>query len=136
MRKISIVFNVNHISVHKLALFFQKRKEIHTAFIYGSFAKNRVRPTSDMDIAILITKIPQNDFEYKTKLSLELEHLCGREIDLLILNTASPHIAFRAIKEGKMICQKKNRALWNQFVVRIVQMNEDMEILYRKVGRG
>ena len=121
---------------NKLQGFFNKKREVHTAIVYGSFSKGRIRKSSDVDIAILVKEIPGDLFSYTSELSLLLDDMCGRETDVLILNTASPHIAFRAIKEGKVVFQRKNRSLWNQFVVKIIQMNEDMEILYRKVRRG
>ena len=122
--------------IKKLTELFVKRQEIHTVLVYGSVAKARVRQSSDIDFAILLSEKPKDGFVYASKLGAVLEDQCGRETDILILNSASPHIAFRAIKEGKMIYQKKNRSLWNAFVVKTISMNEDMEILYRKVSRG
>jgi uncharacterized protein len=117
----------------KLKQIFQSRPEIDTVVLFGSAAKGRLRKDSDLDFAFLLSKKDENSFEYASKLAGELDEVCKRESDVLIFNTASPHIAFRAIKEGKIIYQKNDRRLWNAFVVKTISMNEDMEILYRKV---
>ena len=120
----------------KLRAFFSRKKGIHTALLFGSFATNRVRPSSDVDIAVLLEKGVEMPWGDQAKMSLKLDGICHREVDLVILNTAAPHLAFRAIREGKILFQKKNHLFWNQFVVRTFSMNEDMKILYAKVGRG
>lgn len=119
----------------KLEHFFSSRPEIDTALLYGSFAKGRVRPSSDVDIAVLLGAKQQDDLNYLAKLSVALQEICPREVEVISLNQASPHLAFRAIQEGKIIFQR-NRARWIRFVVKTISMNEDLEILYRKVGRG
>ncbi len=122
--------------IEKFKTFFSKHPEIHTALIFGSHAKNRVRKSSDLDIALLITPTKKitSHWEYATGIGLKLQDFCHQEVDILILNQASPHIAFRAIKEGKIIFQRPDRSVWNAFVVKTISMNEDMEILYRKVS--
>ena len=129
---------MKHFPIEKIKNYFNQKPEIHTALVFGSFSKDRVQKSSDIDFAILLhpDKLPKNHLDYISELGLSLEDICGRETDVLILNTASPHIAYRAIKEGKVIYQHSNRSFWNAFVVRTLNMNEDMEILYRKIQRG
>jgi len=119
----------------KLERFFSSCPEIDTALLYGSFAKGRIRPSSDIDIAVLLCENRPDSWDYLAKLSVALQEICPREVEVILLNQASPHLAFRAIQEGKIIFQR-NRALWTRFVVKTISMNEDLEILYRKVGRG
>lgn len=119
----------------RLRRFFSGKEEINTAILFGSFTKNRVRKTSDVDIGILLKTYEHFPWEYQTKLAVELEKIVNAEVDLLILNHVSPHIAYRAIKEGKILFQR-NQSFWSQFIVKTISMNEDMEILHRKVKRG
>ena len=127
---------MDKILLDKLKSFAGQRPEIHTVLVYGSFAKNRKRPSSDIDIALLLKDKIKNHIDYKINISRELDTVLNYETDVLILNFASPHIAFRAIKEGKIAFQNQEKSLWNQFVVKTISMNEDMEILYRKVRHG
>lgn len=130
-----IIFKCVELPIKKLKTFFSKQKEIHTAILFGSFAKNRIRSSSDIDFALLWDKKYLVSWTRQVNLSLTLEDICRREVDIVILNSASPHLAFRAIHEGKILFQR-NRSFWNEFVVKIIRMNEDMEILYRKTAHG
>ena len=124
--------------IEKIKELFNQRLEINTVLVFGSFVKDRVQKSSDIDFAILLhpDQLPKNIFDYSAKLGICLEEICGRETDILILNTSSPHIAFRAVKEGEVIYQHSNHSFWNSFVVKTISMNEDMEILYRKIKHG
>ncbi len=126
---------MERIFIKKLQAFFQNNGEVNTALIFGSHAKNRIHPHSDIDIAILLKHYRPVKWGKKSKLAAQLDNICHHEVDLLILNQASPHIAYRVIKEGKVIFQK-NQSLWNEFTVKTCSMNEDLKILYKKVGRG
>ena len=127
---------MDRILLEKLRQFISQKQEIHTALVFGSLAKNRKRHGSDIDIALLLKREIKNSIDYKINISRELDNILNFETDILILNNASPHIAFRAIKEGKIVFQHESKSLWNQFVVKTISMNEDMEILYRKVRHG
>jgi len=118
-----------------LKKFFEKRNEINTALLFGSFAKKRITPHSDIDIGILLKTYVAPPFEYVASLSVELDKICERETDVIVLNQVSPHIAYRAISEGKIIFQR-NQSFWSRFVVKTISMNEEMEILYAKVRHG
>lgn len=126
---------MHELPIKKLKFIFSRHPEINTAVLFGSYSKGRNQKKSDVDIAILLNHYRSVPWKYKSKLMDEVEKVCDREVDLLILNEASPHIAYRAVKEGKILFQK-NQSFWSQFVVKTISMNEDMEILYRKVGRG
>ena len=55
-------------------------KEISVAFIYGSYAKNREKKTSDIDL-VVVGKFPRNKFTREIR-ALELK--LGREINFTI----------------------------------------------------
>jgi len=52
-------------------------KNVSFAFIYGSYAKNKERKTSDIDL-VLVGKFPQDEFTHKVR---GLETKLGREIN-------------------------------------------------------
>lgn len=55
-------------------------KEIFVAFIYGSYAKNKEKKTSDIDL-VVVGKVPRNKFTREIR-ALELK--LGREINFTI----------------------------------------------------
>ncbi len=95
---------------NKLKKYFEKRKEIAFAFLFGSFAKGCYREMSDIDIAIYF--FPEdNDFDFQSEkffnsedeIWSELEEILKKEIDLLVLNRAPSTVAFNAVRGLEII---------------------------------
>ena len=81
---------------------FVKEFDISLIYIFGSFAKNKNRKNSDIDIAILLN----GDIDAYTKLNIygALVDIFKREdIDLVILNNVNEVLKFQVIKYGKII---------------------------------
>ena len=82
--------------------FFKGKKNIASAFIFGSAQNGEVKPGSDIDIAILFNTLP----EVKIRLDFYSD-LCdalhmNKSIDMTVLNGADTILAFEAIS-GKRI---------------------------------
>ncbi len=95
---------------NKLKKYFEKRKEIAFAFLFGSFAKGCYREMSDIDIAIYF--FPEdNDFDFQSEkffnsedeIWSELEEILKKEIDLVVLNRAPSTVAFNAVRGLEII---------------------------------
>lgn len=56
------------------------------AFLFGSFAKERFRAASDVDLAVFLD--PSYTKEDVKAIWSKLEDLTGRDVDLLIINQA------------------------------------------------
>lgn len=91
-----------------------KEKGVVLTYIFGSFSKEIYSDFSDIDIAILFGENvpPEKYFD----LSLELSSLLTitlkdfkREIDLVILNSASITLKYQVIKYGKVIYEEDER---------------------------
>lgn len=82
---------------------------IEFAFLFGSFARATPQPWSDIDIAIYVSR-PLSLWE-QGQLAAALERGLGRDVDLLILNTAldhNPALAYKAISEGVLLfCRRR-----------------------------
>jgi len=83
-----------------------KIPEIDFAFLFGSYANEKQRPDSDLDIAIYLN----------TEVSLDLisrsisiiETTTGKKCDLCILNKASEILRFEVLK-GKLIFVREGK---------------------------
>ena len=85
-----------------------KALPIKLLFVFGSLAKEKLKPLSDIDIAVLFETSYQ--FEDMSKLRAELEKLIGREdIDLAVLNTGSPLLAMQVLHTGKLLYAESER---------------------------
>jgi len=91
-------------NTEQLAALFVGYDFIEFALLFGSFAGGTPQPWSDVDIAVYVSR-PLGLLE-QGQLAAALERSLGREVDLLLLNTAldrDPALAYRAITEGTLL---------------------------------
>lgn len=81
------------------------------ALLFGSGARGTLRSESDLDIAVgLASGLPMTALELGD-LASRLETAAGRPIDLVLLEDASPGLAYRAFKDGRLLFERDRRAL-------------------------
>ena len=101
-------------SVEKaLARELSKQPKVQAGYIFGSVATGRVRPDSDIDVAVLLdTGIREvRMFDLRLRLIADLGAALGRsDVDVLILNHASPLLAHRVLSRGKLIYERSASA--------------------------
>ena len=76
------------------------------AYLFGSRAKKKTTPLSDIDIAIFLADGTTKEEAFSTKLKLMNEvssRLHIKEVDIIILNTATILLKFQVIKNGILI---------------------------------
>lgn len=76
------------------------------AYLFGSYAKDTALPTSDIDIAILFGgEIDTSQhLELLSLLTAELIKILERnDVDVIVLNTASPLLRYKVFADGKTI---------------------------------
>ena len=73
--------------------------------LFGSYAEGKVRDDSDIDIGIYLEdKIGVKE---ETNLIEDMVHAFKRDnIDLVILNTASPVLRFEVVRNGKLLFER------------------------------
>ena len=67
-------------------------ESIIAAYVFGSQATKRARPTSDVDIALLLEPGKEQEFDY----------LGFKDVDLVILNNAGEPIKNQVRRDGKL----------------------------------
>ena len=81
------------------------------ALLFGSGGRGTLRPESDLDVALgLVPGSPMTALELGD-LGSRLETAAGRPIDLVLLDEASPGVAYRAFKDGRVLVERDRRAL-------------------------
>lgn len=95
-----------------LKRFFQ-RQPVELVFLHGALAKDRMKALSDVDVAVLF-KDGKYSYENISKIILKLEDIFKREdIDLGVLNHASPLFGMQVLKNGILLYARSPRALKN-----------------------
>jgi len=85
---------------------------MHFAYLFGSLARGTQNRLSDVDVAVLLDPEflarphPELSYGYKAHLITELMSQLGtNEIDVVILNHASPFLRFQVLRDGIVICE-------------------------------
>jgi predicted nucleotidyltransferase len=97
------------------------------AYLFGSQARGRAGPASDIDLAILLANDPPPtlaglQLDLADRLSAEL----GRQVDLVVLNRAPVDLIHRVLREGELVFER-DRAARVRFEVRA--RNEYFDLL-------
>lgn len=80
----------------RLADCLTRNANIIAAWIFGSAREGTVRPGADIDIGVLFSRLPSIDELADLRSALQ-DALAFDEIDLVVLNEASPILRFEAI---------------------------------------
>ena len=99
-------------------------EDIIFAFIFGSYAKGNIREDSDIDIAIYL-KDNMNTYEY-LDMKMELSEALKREVDLVILNDATPLLRYEIYKNNILIFTH-DKDMENRYKVKILFEYNDMK---------
>lgn len=86
--------------------YLSKHPKVLFAYLFGGFARGRISPLSDVDIAVYLTDcadIAQERLEIIGKLN---DLLKTDEVDLVVLNTSPLPIAARIIKSKTVLVDK------------------------------
>ena len=89
----------------KLRGYFAGQDDVSLAYLFGSHAANRPGPLSDVDVGVVLDDgFPPSEFLVRRlELIRELQRVLGHEVDVVVLNEATPLLAHRAIAQGKVV---------------------------------
>ena len=107
----------------------KEKPGILLAFLFGSFAGNHQRPTSDVDVGIIFDTAPSLAAIHD--LNIEISSALNREVDLVILNQASPILKMQVLKKGKLIL-RRNKREFNLFYLQTVNQYDDLKQVRKK----
>jgi hypothetical protein len=95
------------------------------AYIFGSYTTGTMTKYSDIDIAIYLYN-NEIDSEKYLVLKTRLEGILKKDVDICILNTASPLLKFEVCKEGILLFTR-DEILENNFRVHTLFEYEDFK---------
>jgi len=96
--------------VKKLATLFEDEKNILVAYLFGSYARGYETLQSDVDIAVLLSEVPEKLLEYYLHLERKLAEALKKDVDLVFLNDAPPLLKYQVIKYGRLLFSRDERA--------------------------
>ncbi|MBE6083187.1 nucleotidyltransferase domain-containing protein [Acidilutibacter cellobiosedens] len=119
--------------VEKCKNVLMKYENILFAYIFGSYAKGNMRADSDVDIGIYL-KEEMNIEEY-LKIRMDLTKICKRQVDLVVLNAATPLLKYEIYKNNILLFTR-DRTIESNYKVKILFEYNDikryLEMSYKK----
>ena len=114
-----------------------KDSEVVALFSFGSLAKGALKPLSDLDFAVLVSK--RIDPENRFKKHLQLIGLFNQvfktdEIDLVLLNDLSIGFSYNIIFSGRLLYCANHPEL-NEFIERTVKIYLDFKFFRDEFDR-
>jgi len=85
----------------------KNRQKVVFAYLFGSLARDKVLPLSDIDIAIYLKEGVDLDKEKMSILQNLIDLLGMEEIDLVLLNTAPLTLKARIVEDKKILVDKE-----------------------------
>ena len=87
------------------------RQGVVAAYLFGSAAVGRLAASSDIDVAILFQKGHQPDPLQRLAFREELSDLLGRDVDLVILDSAPVVLRMQVLKKGELLVNRDPKRL-------------------------
>lgn len=95
--------------IPRLDSLVKKSKEVELLYLFGSGAAGRLSQISDLDFALLLNRrFPEiKYFDYRLSLMEKFSRILGTEkVDVVLLNQASPLLAYEVISSGKLLYER------------------------------
>ena len=89
---------------------FKKNRDVISIYLFGSYARGREKPFSDIDICVIADKHANRD---------EILSHSSKKIDISIFHDLPMSMRFRVIKEGKLLFSRDELKLHRIIVATI-----------------
>jgi predicted nucleotidyltransferase len=94
------------VPLDRLAAALSAGPPLRFAMLFGSAAKETMRPDSDIDVAIY-PKDPSLPLADELALQTELTRICGREVDLVRLDRAPTLVCWQVVRHGRLLVERE-----------------------------
>jgi len=113
----------------KLIEKIRKEKNVNAIILFGSYAKKRATPISDIDICVILKKIDE-------KIKSRISALENEKIQIVFWDEIHLPLKFRVLKEGKVLYVKDINflnSLKAETISRFLDFKPILERYYEKV---
>ena len=125
---------ISNVYMAAMAEYFSTVPEVLLGVLFGSYARGQGRSDSDIDCAVLLADNVPADcyFDFRLRVMDGLARSIGRDdVDLAILNEAPLALAFRVLRDGKLLfC--RDHAAYVRYRVRTLNLYFDFAPLLER----
>jgi len=108
----------------KIQIYFENKEAVVAVYVFGSYAQGKERPSSDLDIGILLDRDDQNVTQIRNTFMAELARILRKDIHPVILNSANEALLKQIFSKGKCIVVNDPKKLAKYKMVRFAQIAE------------
>ena len=108
------------------------RPEVRLAVMFGSRARGKPRPGSDVDLGILLDPYSP---ELRFELEAELGRAAGLPVDMVLLDEAPPLLRFEMARGG-ILLHEREAGSWTDFKARAMIDWWDWAPYHRRIQAG
>ena len=76
------------------------------AYLFGSQGRRTAVEASDVDVGVWLRSTPRRFEDVPFALAGELEALLGKRVDIVIMNSASPDLLHRILRDGQILVDR------------------------------
>ncbi|MBS3056429.1 MAG: nucleotidyltransferase domain-containing protein [Candidatus Aenigmarchaeota archaeon] len=115
------------LEINKVVNELKKHRKIAAIILFGSFARGKEKPLSDIDIAV-ITKNPDKDME------AEISSFSLNIFDIVNFHRLPLYIQFEVLKYGKPLFVR-DEEYFSEIKREVVKEHLEMSHLYERINR-
>ena len=100
------------IQLERVAKYLEGQADVAAAYLFGSFARERARSDSDVDVAVLFAKREQDQmarFERCLEIEIGLQAIVRRTVQVIDLEDSSLLLQRQVRKYGRLLMEKDAR---------------------------
>ena len=118
----------------QLSAYFANLPRVDLAYLFGSQARRKAGPLSDVDIAVLLEGMPDTDTCFDLRLEIIGGMMCilrTDDVDVVILNQAPLALQYQVVRDGELIfCRDRRLAV--EYRCRVLNLYFDFEPLLER----
>jgi predicted nucleotidyltransferase len=124
--------------VPKLEALFAARPDVQLAYVFGSQAKGKAHPRSDLDVAVLLAGDPDGATCTQRRMDIigdlmTLFHT--NDVDVVVLNQADLSLRHQVVRYGRL-AYESNHATAIEFQVRTLNLYMDFAPLLKRMEQA
>lgn len=116
----------------QFASILNKNKHVMVVYLFGSYAKNRERKDSDLDIVVVLETL--SDFDYSSMYSKISSFFPDKNLDLRVIipKETSPLFLFQVVKSGVCLFErsKVQRLQFETYALKIYYDSQHLRDVY------
>ena len=119
-------------AIKNLNDYFEQNDNVILAFVFGSYAENMVREESDLDIAVYLRDISQEE-----RIWQDVSKIVEKEVDLILLNEAPATLTAKIFHTGISLVIRDRNLYWNLYLTTSIEA-EDFAVFsedYRNISK-